>query len=113
MIPDWDRKLLRERVELRVDRMLEDGWLEEVRGLKDRGIQGALGVVGYRQLAAQLAGELDAAQARMAIVTAHWRYAKQQLTWFKAQADFRWLPTPVDTDALEKDLRDFLSSTGS
>ena len=111
LIPNWAPEILRKRVEERIERMLQAGWLAEVRRLRSEGASSALDVVGYKQLAAHLDGSLSLTEARDAITTAHWRYAKQQLTWFKGQSDMRWLPTPVNVDEVEAAVRFFLKES--
>ena len=111
LIPKWESQVLRGRITERVDHMLQAGWLAEVRKLRSDGVSSALEVVGYKQLAAHLDGSMSLSEARQAIVTAHWRYAKQQLTWFKGQSDMRWLLTPVDLDEVETEVRRFLQES--
>ncbi len=108
LIPKWEPRVLRGRITERVDRMLQAGWLAEVRRLRSEGVSSALEVVGYKQIAAHLDGNMSLSEARQTIVTAHWRYAKQQLTWFKGQSDMRWLPTPVNVDEVETEVSRFL-----
>ena len=111
MIPNWAPEILRRRITERVDRMLQAGWLAEVQRLRSEGVLKALEVVGYKQLAAHSDGSMSLSEARAAIVTAHWRYAKQQLTWFKGQGDMRWLPTPVKVDEVEAAVGFFLKES--
>jgi tRNA dimethylallyltransferase len=90
---DPDRAALRAAVAARTRRMLEQGLLDEVRGLLDRfGDAGLrpLQAIGYRQALAVLRGDLTLAEAETAIVTDTMRFAKRQMTWFRHQADVRW-----------------------
>jgi tRNA dimethylallyltransferase len=82
------REDLYARCDARLDRMVEEGALEEVAALSRRGLDPALPAlkaVGYRELAAHVAGEmtLEAALAEAAMQTR--RYAKRQSTWFRNQ----------------------------
>lgn len=89
----WPRPQLYERIAARVDAMLEEGWLDEVRGLLERGVPHdahAMQAIGYRQLAAHLAGESSLEEARTGIVRATRRYAKRQLSWFRNRTPARW-----------------------
>ena len=82
------RDVLHRRIAERVDRMLEAGLVAEVRGLLERGVRAdapGLDAVGYREVAAMLAGSLAPAELREAIVVATRRYAKRQETWFRHQ----------------------------
>lgn len=97
------------RCDARLERMIEDGALAEVAALAARGLDPALPAqkaVGYRELAAHLAGELtlEAALAEAAMQTR--RYAKRQSTWFRNQTP-DW-PVIADLDP-ESQWRSFLA----
>ena len=91
---DWPRDMLYERIDARVDAMLEAGFVDEVARLIERGY-GAhitrLRSIGYREIAAHLNGEctLDEAVESMKMFTR--RYAKRQLTWFRGDSRVHWL----------------------
>jgi tRNA dimethylallyltransferase len=90
---DPGRDDLRRAVEARTRRMLEQGLVEEVRGLLARGLPPAtrsLQAIGYRQALAVVAGRLTVGEAETAIVAATLRFAKRQRTWFRHQADVVW-----------------------
>lgn len=89
-----DRAHLYERINLRIDRMLEDGLVEEVNALKDKGytrdmvsMQG----LGYKEILDYLNGEstLDEAIYILKRDTRH--FAKRQLTWFRRERDVIWI----------------------
>jgi tRNA dimethylallyltransferase len=103
---DWDRQDLYRRIDARVERMMEAGWLEEVRGLIKDGLDQspAFKTVGYPQLKDHLEGKLTLEQAVSEIQKEHRRYARRQLTWFRAQKEIEWIPAPVDVDKLVKEL---------
>jgi tRNA dimethylallyltransferase len=90
-----DRATLHARIERRLDKMLEAGFLDEVRRLRARGDLHpglpALRAVGYRQLWQHLAGETDLDTARTDAVRATRSLAKRQLTWLRAETGIRWL----------------------
>jgi tRNA dimethylallyltransferase len=93
------------RIELRVDRMLDDGLLDEVRRLERQGLRSGLTAsraVGYRQMLDVLDGSADPATARTATVVATRRLVRRQRSWFAR--DRRWValrPGPdLLTDAL-------------
>jgi tRNA dimethylallyltransferase len=100
--PDWDRKELYRRIDARVEKMIAAGWLEEVRALiqDDLDRSPAFKTVGYPQLKAHLGGGLTLPEAVAAIKQEHRRYARRQLTWFRAVAKIEWLPAPIDVDTL-------------
>jgi len=91
---DMPRELLYARIDRRVDRMMEDGFLAEVSALRDRGLTPdcqAGQAIGYKQLLQHLEGKLSLAQALEAIKRESRRYAKRQLTWFSRNHAIRWL----------------------
>jgi tRNA dimethylallyltransferase len=86
------REELYRRIETRVDAMLAQGWLEEVRHLLDcygSGIK-PLQALGYRHLVAHLEGRLTLPEAADLAKKETRRYAKRQLTWFRADPEVRW-----------------------
>lgn len=89
------RELLDARIEERVERMWSDGLVEEVVGLVERGLRDgrtASRAIGYRQVLAQLDGELTEAEARQQTVFGTRRLARKQLGWFRRDPRIQWLP---------------------
>lgn len=82
---------LHERINLRVDIMMESGLLDEARQLYPHRALNALQTVGYRELFAYLDGQISLDQAITDIKTNTRRYAKRQLTWLRKQADAVWM----------------------
>lgn len=84
-----DRSVLYERIDKRVDVMIEDGLLDEVRGLEGEGVfersKTASGAIGYKELLGYLHGEMTLDEAVENLKTATRRYAKRQCTWFFAK----------------------------
>ena len=81
------RAELHHRIDERVDKMITQGWSEEVRSLLAKGYAAdlpALSSMGYRELGMHLAGELSLKEAVLLIKVAHHRLARNQYTWFKA-----------------------------
>lgn len=112
----WPREILRSRIADRVDAMLQAGWVEEVRGLLESGVPreaAALRAIGYRELAAHLAGEVSLAEARECIVKSTRQYAKRQMTWFRGQTPARWFERSSteesDREAVEMKALSFVS----
>ncbi len=96
-----EREELFRRIEERVDSMMEDGLLEEVRKLREFRGANALNTVGYKELFAYLDGEVSLGQAVENIKTNTRRYARRQLTWFRRDDGFRWF-SPEQFDEVVK-----------
>jgi tRNA dimethylallyltransferase len=89
-----ERKELYRRIDQRVEEMLAKGLQTEVRGLLDQGYSPGLKTMqslGYKQITAYLMGAYDLAEAVRLIKRDTRRYAKRQLTWFKADPQVRWV----------------------
>ncbi|WP_248960429.1 tRNA (adenosine(37)-N6)-dimethylallyltransferase MiaA [Sphaerisporangium perillae] len=100
------RPVLDERIALRVDRMWEAGFVDEVRLLAGRGLpQGrtASRALGYAQVLRFLQGEWTEDQAREETVRATRRFARRQESWFRRDPRVRWLPFDAP-DLLEQAL---------
>lgn len=89
-----DRRKLYERIDKRVDEMLDHGLLQEVRKLKDMGycrdmvsMQG----LGYKEMLSYLDGELSFEDAVYLIKRDSRHFAKRQLTWFRREKDVIWI----------------------
>ena len=100
---DWPRAELYARIDRRVEHMLTHGLLEEVRRLVENGygtVLEQLKSLGYREIAAHLRGEtsLEHATERMKLLTR--RYAKRQLSWFRADHRVVWLPPAMGQGAM-------------
>ncbi len=95
LLPE-DREALRERIDVRVDRMLEMGLVDEVRALLARGYlrEGttARQGIGYKETAEMLEGRLPEEALADTIKVATHRYARRQLTWFRGKGDTVFLP---------------------
>lgn len=85
-----EKEELYDRINRRVDRMLEDGLMEEARGLYPYRECNALNTVGYKECFDFFAGETDEAEAIRLIKRNSRRYAKKQLSWFRRDGDIRW-----------------------
>lgn len=89
-----DRARLYQRIDKRVDQMLAQGLLEEVRGLKDRGLTKemvSMQGLGYKEILSYLDGETDLERALYLIKRDTRHFAKRQLTWFKREKDVIWV----------------------
>jgi len=89
-----ERRELYERIDRRVEQMIAEGLVEEVKSLLARGFSPgskALRSIGYRQICAYLAGEYGLDEAVRLIKRDTRHYAKRQLTWFKADGEIKWV----------------------
>jgi len=89
-----DRSLLYKRIELRVEEMVEQGLLAEVKKLKDMNLSAdssCLQAIGYKELFSHLNGELSFENTLSLIKRNSRRYAKRQLTWFRKVDNINWI----------------------
>ncbi|WP_099468147.1 tRNA (adenosine(37)-N6)-dimethylallyltransferase MiaA [Konateibacter massiliensis] len=92
-----DRKVLYERIDKRIDIMLEKGLLDEVTFLREKGytknmvsMQG----LGYKELLSYLDGEISLEEAVYILKRDTRHFAKRQITWFKRESEVTWLNLP-------------------
>ena len=85
-----DRALLYERINARVDKMLENGLLEEVQGLLPYQKRNALQTVGYKEIFSFYNNEYTLEQAVANMKKNTRRFAKRQLTWFRKDESIKW-----------------------
>jgi tRNA dimethylallyltransferase len=105
-----DREKLNERINLRVDLMLREGLLEEVKELYPLKDLNALNTVGYREFFSWLDGEETYEWAVAKVKTNSRRYAKRQMTWFRKNKEIHWLDVE-DQDEIEAFIAKAVSSS--
>jgi tRNA dimethylallyltransferase len=101
---DWERRELYARINQRVDRMIADGLIDEVRALKKMGLDkrvNALNTIGYKEVFDYLAGMLNYDEMVFLIKQNTRRFAKRQLTWFKADERIHWIAMAPDSEHAE------------
>ena len=81
---------LHKNINRRVDAMMKEGLLDEVKGLESHKKLNALQTVGYRELFGHLIGDLPLADAVEIIKINTRQYAKRQMTWFKREENVEW-----------------------
>ncbi len=96
----WDRETLRTRIDERLERRLNQGMIEEVQGLIDRGVSleflKNLGLE-YRFITQYLTGEISSKEEMVDLLgTAIRQFAKRQMTWFRRDKDITWLDMTGD-----------------
>jgi tRNA dimethylallyltransferase len=97
----WPREKLYKRINLRVEEMFQQGFVEEVRRLIEKYPRDchAFTAIGYRQIIKHLEGTLSLEQAIRDTQQATRHYAKRQLTWFRADEEITWLQASEDIEA--------------
>ena len=100
-----DRARLYERIDARVDRMVEEGLVEVVARLRERGLTArdvSMQGIGYRQILQALDGEISMEEAVRIVKRDTRHFAKRQLTWFKREPDAVWIDIGAykDTEAM-------------
>ena len=88
------RELLYRRIDQRVDEMLEEGLVEEVRSLKEMGChRGMVSMqgLGYKEILSYLEGEYPLEEAVRILKRDTRHFAKRQLTWFRREPDVIWI----------------------
>jgi len=99
-LEDSYRADLYARIDRRVEIMLEQGLIEEIRGLLQSGISPkatAMQAIGYKEFVAALEGSCSMAEATAQVQQSSRHYAKRQLTWFRRNAAIRWLIRKPET----------------
>ena len=113
IILNMDREKLYERIELRIDLMMQEGLLEEVKSLLDKGytpdlvsMQG----IGYKEFIPYFNGECTLEEAVIQLKTNTRRFAKRQLTWFRRQIEGLWVDMDQsDGDKVMENVLDYLN----
>ncbi len=112
-----DRKLIYDRINKRVDLMLEQGLIEEVEALKTLGCTQAMVSmqgIGYKEIFDYLSGEVSLEDTTFLLKRDTRHFAKRQLTWFNREKEVTWLDRSVlgtDTKILEN-IMDLLKERG-
>ncbi len=113
---DMDRTILYNRINDRVDEMIEMGLVEEVKSLMENGyakeLQSMQGI-GYKEIAGFLEGEIPLEEAVRLIKRNSRRLAKRQFTWFKPDKRIKWIEVnPNNKNKLIEDIKIYLSERG-
>lgn len=102
---EWERAELYQRIDQRIETMMADGFLDEVRGLIWEGYSDDLkkmGVIGYSELIRHLEGEISLEEALILIRRNTRKYVRRQANWFKpANQEIHWF-NAKDPDILRK-----------
>ena len=104
-VVNTDRARLYERIDRRVDLMLEQGLVEEVMHLKDMGLTRdmvSMQGLGYKEILDYLQGICTLEEAIYVLKRDTRHFAKRQITWFKRERDVRWLNLPDFNNDLDQ-----------
>lgn len=113
-----DRERVYERINERVDLMMAQGLVEEVRALRESGCQRdmvAMQGLGYKELLSYMEGEISQEEAVYLIKRDTRHFAKRQLTWFRREKEVIWIEKNVfdyDSQKILKFMQDFLREKG-
>lgn len=108
-----DREKLYERINRRVDIMLENGLEDEARAALSRSSGGAVQAIGHKELAEYIKGECSLSEAAESLKRQTRRYAKRQLTWFKRDKRINWIyadECPDPAGEAEKLIKQFIGT---
>ncbi|MFP5106222.1 tRNA (adenosine(37)-N6)-dimethylallyltransferase MiaA [Neobacillus sp. C211] len=99
-----EREKLYERINYRVDLMMEEGLIEEVKGLYQRGLRDCQSIqaIGYKEMYAYLEGRVPLEEAIENLKQNSRRYAKRQLTWFRNKMEVSWFDMTNVEDTSKK-----------
>ena len=112
---DMPASVLNRRIELRVERMLEEGWMEETRMLMKDGLEEAptaSQAIGYGQIMDHLRGKIDHKEMKEWIKIRTRQLAKRQRTWFRHQLEAKPLPAESSPDSMVETMVRQASSSG-
>lgn len=108
-----DREKLYNRINRRVDIMMQQGLLEEAKDLYDQGIRNCQSVqaIGYKELYEYFDGNIDLGTAIEQLKQNSRRYAKRQLTWFRNKMDVDWFDMTDEREELQQtaEIIDFIA----
>ncbi|MFC8151781.1 tRNA (adenosine(37)-N6)-dimethylallyltransferase MiaA [Bacillus paralicheniformis] len=108
-----EREVLYDRINSRVDQMMDEGLLNEVKQLYDENIRNCQSVqaIGYKELYAHLEGRSSLEEAVETLKRNSRRYAKRQLTWFRNQMDVAWydMTPPVNIEQKKQEIFTYIA----
>ena len=110
---DVERSVLHERIDARVEEMMSRGLVPEVDGLIRRGYGldlPSMRALGYRHVGMYLRGHVSLEEAVLLLKRDTHRYARRQMTWFRAMSEVRWFPGR-DSGMVLKESQRFLGKT--
>lgn len=103
---DWEREILYDRINRRVDMMIDEGLEAEARAVYHLRHLNSLQTVGYREMFDYFDGAISRDEAIELIKRNSRRYAKRQMTWFRRDEEIRWF-SPTDFEAMVEYILDY------
>lgn len=103
---DWKREDLYKRIDERVDKMVENGLIQECQELLSYKSLPALDTIGYKEIFDFLEGKTSKDEAIELIKRNSRRYAKRQMTWFKKDDDIKWFKPETSIDIIIQHIRE-------
>ncbi|NLL06226.1 MAG: tRNA (adenosine(37)-N6)-dimethylallyltransferase MiaA [Clostridiaceae bacterium] len=112
-----DREKLYERINQRVDLMMEKGLVKEVKKLVEMGYDNstiAMQGIGYKEILSYLKGEITLDEAIYVLKRDTRHYAKRQLTWFNRMEDVTWIDIDQNSNLTEiiKNIKEVIATSG-
>lgn len=107
---DIEREILKNIIEIRLDKMLKDGFTDEVIKLRDMGYDKTIKPmqsIGYKEINDYLDGLISFETAKEKIIINTRRLAKRQMTWLRRDKDIRWYELPDAYARVVNDLKQF------
>lgn len=98
---DWERNILYQNIDKRVDQMIEHGFVNEVKNILGDGYDknlNSLNTVGYKEIIQHLDGEITLERAIELIKRNTRHYAKRQMTWFRKDERIHWFDVKNSSD---------------
>lgn len=108
---NMDRAKLYQKINQRVDKMIDLGLIDEVKNLLDEGLDKnsqSLKAIGYKEVISYLDGEIDFDEMVDLIKKNSRHYAKRQLTWFRRDKRIKWFDR--ESDAILSDIKNYIDS---
>lgn len=114
---NWPREILYDRINRRVDQMMSDGLVDEVRNLLASGLQTggtAMQALGYKEIVAAFNGSISMEEAVEDIKRGSRNYAKRQMTWFRHDERVHWIDAPGKTldEIVDEMIKEIASNAG-
>lgn len=112
---NMERAELYKRIDIRVDKMFEQGLIEEVKDLVDRGISPectSMQGLGYKEILEYLQGSMSLDDVNETVKRSTRRYAKRQLTWFRRDPRIKWFDMKDNMENIIKNILIYLEAKG-